>query len=229
MTPGGGGPTDTPFPSGTPPPGGGGGGGGGGGPTDTPFPGGKPTPGGGGGCSIGDPGGTCIVPGKVISVPTGAMLANSIINIDPVQQPPCPATPTGYVFLDHCFSIKFTGPDGNPLTSFNKPIYDCMDYVPDDVAAAGGDPANLLIGFFVSGQWELVKPDVDTANSKVCASIDHSFTFQALFTKQPTLPVTGAKNDPTYLFSLMLMSFAGIAIAGGVWRFRQGKKARVRQ
>lgn len=214
ITPGGGGgnPTNTP-------------GGGGHGPTDTPLP---PTPGGGGGCSIGEDGGNCIAAGKTISVPPGALPVGSTVNINPVQQPPCPATPNGYVFLDHCFKVDFTGPDGKPLTSFNKPVYDCLDYGPDDVAAAGGDPANLLIGFFVNGQWELVKPDV--VDGKVCASIDHPFTFQALFTKQPTLPVTGAKNDPSYLFSLMLMSFAGIAIAGGVWRFRHDKaKARARQ
>lgn len=147
---------------------------------------------------VGDPDPFGLGCSKIINIPAGTVPTGTQVSAVPVNQPPCPATPTtpeGLVFLDHCYQVTWTGPNGQPLSKFNGDVLDCLPYSDDDLAQAGGKPENLLIGFYVDGNWIFVKPST-IKNGYVCAKIDKPFTYQALFTIKPKLPTTGDIQPP---------------------------------
>jgi hypothetical protein len=154
---------------------------------------------------------------KFISVPVGAVVSGTILTITgPLSQPPCPLTPIGQVFLDHCFQVTWTGPDGKPLTVLAKAVHDCLAFDSGDLAQAGGNPANLFIGFVfdpTTNTWTLVKTTVD--GNKVCADPDQIFYFQALFAPVPQLPTTGA--SPSGMLWSVLIGL-GVFCLGIGWR-----------
>jgi hypothetical protein len=111
--------------------------------------------------------------------------------------------------------LTWTAPNNQPVTSLAKPVTDCMTYTSGDVTAAGGDPANLVIGFAqggVSGPWTLVKPKVDAANSRVCADQSQVFYFQALFTPQPGLPTTGGQLPTSNWWWVIVLAGLGLTL-----------------
>lgn len=169
----------------------------------------------------GDPG-ECISSSKSISVPVGVILPGGKLVLNEVNtQPPCPATPDGQIFLDHCFKVDWLNPDGTFMTTLSQPVLDCLTYSDSDLAAAGGNPANLLIGFVFkdpNAKWTLVKPIVDAAHSRVCANPAEPFYWQALFTPKPTLPVTGM-DERSYYWVVLVILLVGLW-AGLIWRAR---------
>lgn len=127
---------------------------------------------------------------KVISITQGTVPSGTQVSVTPVGQPPCPETPDGMLFLDHCFQVDWHG------APFNGKVLDCLPYSAEDLQQAGGNPNNLLIGFYIDGKWVFVKPSTVT-DGYVCAEMDRPFTFQALFTVKPKIPTTGEALPPT--------------------------------
>lgn len=156
-------------------------------------------------CSIADTGAQCNVAPLVLVVPAGAMPSGSALAFEgPFAQPPCPPSEAGITFLNKCYRVNWIGTDTQPLSTLSAPVTSCFAYSAQDVAHASNQPDNLLIGLAgADGRWSLVKPTVDQPNSRVCATLDHPFTWQGLFTGKPTLlPDTGADlTAPPFLLS----------------------------
>lgn len=173
-------------------------------------------------CPIGDQAVVCTAAGKTITVPAGAVMTGTVLTIvGPLAQPPCPATPSGQVFLDHCFQVTWQGPNGLPVV-FNAPVTDCLTFSASDVAVAGGQATNLLIGLVETpGTWTMIKPTVQ--GSQICANVDKVFSWQAMFAPQPTLlPVTGAGGG---LDGVWLVVLAGVGALGGALLYRFNRKS----
>ncbi len=176
-------------------------------------------------CVIGNTDVTCAAVGKTIMVPAGAVVSGTVLTITgPVNMPPCPPTPNGQVFLGHCFQVQWTGPNGAPVT-FSKPVQDCFTYTANDVSVAGGNAANLVMGFVTDAatmQWTLVKPTVDSTNSMVCASMSQPFVYQALFTPALRLPVTGSNEAAVNWAATLVLA----ALAAGAFGYKLLRTAR---
>lgn len=180
-------------------------------------------------CTVTSAGTICTLNPKSITVPAGAVPDGTTVTLTgPISQPPCPATSAGALFLGDCFQVDWKDKNGTPLaalTAFAKPVTDCLLYNGNQVALAGGDPANLRIGFVYDKNtlaWTLVKPTVDSANSRVCTNVGQVFFYQALFTPAPGLPITGGSEPSAPWGWLTLMVVAGLAsVWGGKQLLRQ--------
>lgn len=167
-------------------------------------------------CTINAGGTVCALGTKSITVPDGAVPPGTTLTITgPLSQPPCPATSAGSLFLGDCFKTDWMSAGGTPLaplTPFSKPVNDCLQYDGSQVALAGGNTDNLRIGFIYDPNtlaWTLVKPTVDTANSRVCTNASQVFFYQALFSPAPLLPVTGGADTS----ALFIMVFGIVAVS----------------
>ncbi len=167
--------------------------------------------------TCGDPG-ECVSASKSISVPVGVIPPGGKLVLEPLDgQPPCPASPDGQIYLDHCFKVSWLDGNGKFMTTLAHPVLDCLSFSTSDVTTAGGKAENLLIGFVYgdpTAKWTLVKPTVN--GNQVCAKPGDPFYYQALFTPKPTLPVTGADNSPTYWMVLTVL--LGALCAAIAWR-----------
>jgi hypothetical protein len=180
-------------------------------------------------CTLSADGSICTLNPKSITVPAGAVPAGTMLTLTgPLSQPPCPATSSGAIFLGDCFKVDWKASNGTPLaplTAFAKPVTDCLLYTGNQVAMAGGDPANLRIGFIYDPNtlaWTLVKPTVDTANSRVCTNVSQVFFYQGLFTPAPGLPITGgAESSPMWGWLVALGAFGLASVWGGKRLLRQ--------
>lgn len=180
-------------------------------------------------CTINAAGSICTLDPKSITVPAGAVPAGTMLTLTgPMSQPPCPVTSAGSLFLGDCFKVDWTLPNSTsmtPLTPFGKPVTDCLLYTNDQVTAAGGNAANLRIGFIydpVTLAWTLITPTVDSANSRVCTNASQVFFYQALFTPAPGLPVTGgAETSPIWAWLVALAVVGTVSVWGGKRLFKQ--------
>jgi hypothetical protein len=95
-------------------------------------------------------------------------------------------------------------------------------YTEADVALAGGDPNNLVIGFYddASGNWQTIPSMVDTVNHNVSGLTNH-LSWWALMAKKPceptTMPETGGtkegSSDPRWGLGLVLLLIVlGVAV-----------------
>jgi hypothetical protein len=180
-------------------------------------------------CTLSSEGSICTLGPKSITVPAGAVPAGTTLTLTgPLSMPPCPATSAGAIFLGDCFQVDWKDSNGTQLaalTAFAKPVTDCLLYNGTQVAQAGGDPANLRIGFIYDSKtlaWTLVKPTVDSANSRVCTDVSQVFFYQGLFTPAPGLPITGgAETTPMWGWLLTLAALGAVSVWGGKRLLRQ--------
>ena len=152
---------------------------------------------------------------KVIVIKEGTIPTGTNIQVKGVGQPPCPPTPEDMLFLGHCFQVDWN------VKEFKATIIDCLPYSADDLKEAGGNPNNLLIGFYVDGKWVMVKPTTVTG-TYVCAEFDKPFTFQALFTVKPKIPTTGEALPSTrWELWAIALGFALVFLGGARYALKR--------
>ncbi len=212
-TPSGGGSSGTPV-SGTT-----GGGDSGGGAQATSVP---SVPGPGSVCAISESGAQCGGGDMIVVVGAGAVGAGSALTIEgPFGQPPCPASPVGNNFLNRCYRFTWIDTNAQPLTKVSGPVQYCIAYGQEQLAAATNNPNAFLIGLAgENGQWTLVKPNLDAAGGRVCATSDQLIRWSALFAPQTSsilLPTTG---EGFQLWWIVPIALVGAALWFGALRLR---------
>lgn len=77
--------------------------------------------------------------------------------------------------------------NGNEIVTLSQPSTITVRYSDADVAAAGGDPKNLVLAYWdeTAGRWKVLKTTVDTANMTLSASTTHLSTW-AVLAKSPS-------------------------------------------
>ena len=73
-----------------------------------------------------------------------------------------------------CFSVVATV-DGEVVTELGADMTICVEYTPDDLAAANGNPAHLRLAYYdeTAGEWQILPKIVDTTDGTVCAITSH--------------------------------------------------------
>lgn len=159
-------------------------------------------------CAIGDSGAQCTAGDLVIVVGAGAASAGSALTIEGTfPQPPCPSSPANHNFLNRCYRYAWIGTNALPLNGINAPVQYCIGYGAEQLAAVKNKPETLVIGVASGdGAWSLLKPTVDAAGSRVCATSNQLITWSALFAPQTVsalLPTVGAPTDAWWLAALV--------------------------
>lgn len=173
-------------------------------------------------CAIGENGAQCASGDMIVVVGAGAVGAGSALTIEgSFGQPPCPASPVGINFLNRCYRFTWIDTNAQPLKQVNGPIQYCIAYGPEQLAATTNNPSAFLIGLAgANGQWSLVKPNLDAAGGRVCATSDQLIKWSALFAPQSSsvlLPTTGAAFQLWWLAPIALF---GAALWFGALRLR---------
>jgi hypothetical protein len=161
----------------------------------------------------------------IVVVGTGAANAGSALTIEgSFPQPPCPASPAGQIFLNRCYRYTWIGTDAQPLTTISAPVQYCISYGPAELASAKNNPDAMLIGLAgADGTWSLLKPTVDPAGSRVCATSNQIFVWNGLFAAEnpsQLLPTVGAPQNSWWLAALAGVGLVLLAVAGRIRRTR---------
>lgn len=185
-----------------------------------------PAPGAGSVCAIGENGAQCSVENLIIVVGAGAAPAGSALTIEgPFGQPPCPASPEGNNFLNRCFRHAWIGTNAEPLASISAPVQYCMSFGPEQIAATNNKPETILVGFAnAEGKWTVVKPTIDTAGSRACATTNQEIVWSALFAPQAgstLLPTVGGEWNAWWMIPVALLGM--LMMLGAIGFARQGK------
>ncbi len=174
-------------------------------------------------CAIGEGGAQCAAGDLIIIVGAGAANAGSALTIEgSFPQPPCPASPSAHTFLNRCYRYTWIGTDAQPLSAVNAPVQYCINYSPTELAAVNNNAEAFVLGVAnADGAWSVLKPTIDSAGSRACATTDQLIVWSALFAPQaPTslLPTVGGAQD--YMWVLALAGF-GILLLVGATRLRK--------
>lgn len=204
----------------------GGSGGDSGGSTDTGGSSGAGSVGQGSVCSIGSDGATCSAENLILVVGAGAAGAGSALNIEgSLPQPPCPASPTGFLFLNRCYRFTWTDSNAQALESLSGPVLYCISFGPEQLAAAANNPDAFSIGLAdATGTWTLVKPTLDAPTGRVCATSNQMVQWSALFAPQSgvrLLPTVGAQFDSWWLVPLVALGLLLLFLLVGAIRVRR--------
>ncbi len=85
----------------------------------------------------------------------------------------------------------------NAQTSFENPLYVCMQYTDEDLRLGGGRPENLVVGYWNGVLWEPIPEAPHMAQpGEVCGQTDHFTRFGILAYAPNALPTTGQAAAP---------------------------------
>jgi len=132
-------------------------------------------------------------------IPPGALAECSIVRIKAKSSADGPDVPETIDRLGHTVDITITERDGDPITTFNKPLEVCYEYGYSDLYRAQNNPNIMIIGYYREGQtvWDVLVTLASKANGEICSSIDHLSLFDIFV---PLTPDTGfAPNSATAL------------------------------
>lgn len=173
-------------------------------------------------CAIVESGAQCMLNELNLVVSAGAAPSGSTVTMDgSFGQPPCPASPVGIIFLNRCYRFHWTDANAQPVTALGGPVQHCMMYGAEQSVLTGNRPENMLIGFAgADGVWSVVKPAIDTAAGRVCATTNQAVMWTGLFAPQaaPALLPTTGEGVIGWLFPLMV---TGILLMLAAWRIRR--------
>lgn len=158
-------------------------------------------------CAIGENGAQCSTGDLIIVAGAGVASAGSALTIEgSFGQTPCPATPGGQIFLNRCYRFTWIDTNAQPLTAIKAPVQYCIGYGPEQLAAVKNQADALLIGLAgADGKWTLLKPAVDPAGGRTCATANQLVVWSALFAPQapsPLLPTVGGQPSGWWLPAL---------------------------
>ena len=83
--------------------------------------------------------------------------------------------PGGYAKGDTCFIIKVLDETGAEVATLSQPITITVKYAAEDLAAANGDPAKLVLGYWdkTARQWTVLDTTVNAGQTTLSASTSH--------------------------------------------------------
>jgi hypothetical protein len=124
--------------------------------------------------------------GRIVAeFPAGAVATTATVTIKQVE-PSSAAAPKGFKVGNTFFTIEAVDGDGNAIVTFSKPVTITVKYSDEDVAAAGGDPSNLVLAYYdeAAAAWKRIDTTVKTTDKTLSATTSHLSTW-AVLSKSP--------------------------------------------
>lgn len=162
---------------------------------------------------VGANGGTVVTSDAAasITIPPGALGANTTISITPTTSHPTGSTGTVYDF----------GPSG---TQFSSPVTIIFNYKDADIVGA---EANMQMAYVDNGKWVTIPSTVDAANNKLSGTVNHFTNFGIVpnllvgtwLQTNKTVTNCGLDNSPTTSCSpncqTMTYTTSALIVSGG--------------
>lgn len=175
-------------------------------------------------CAIGDAGAQCSASDLIVQVAAGAASPGSALTIEgSFPQPPCPPSPSGHKFLNRCYRYAWIGTNAESLNAIQAPVQYCISFGAEQLAAVANKPEQLLVGVAgADGTWSLLKPTVDAAGNRTCATTNQLIVWSGLFAAENAsaiLPTVGGVQS-NFVW-LALLGIGGALLALGAWQLRR--------
>jgi hypothetical protein len=154
--------------------------------------------------------------------PSGAVSGAATVTIKQITASEVADSPKGFKVGNTCFTIEARGADGNAIVSLSQSVRITVKYTEEDVAAAGGNPNDLVLGYYDedSGEWVTLDTTVDTENMTVSATTTH-------FSQWAILAKTGSASEGFPVWAWIVIVAGAVVVLGGVAylvRARMGKQ-----
>jgi hypothetical protein len=143
--------------------------------------------------------------------PSGAISSASTVTIKEVSAAEVAESPKGFKVGNTCFTMEAKGVDGNTIVSLSQPVTITVKYTDEDVAAAGGDPNNLVLAYYDegSGQWVTLDTTVNTEEMTVSATTTH-------FSQWAILGKSVASSGGFAVWAWVVIAAGAVAVLGGL-------------
>ncbi len=121
-----------------------------------------------------------------VEFPAGALATAAIVTIKQVE-PSSAAAPKGFRVGNTFFTVDATDASGNAIVTFSQPVTITVRYSDEDLAAAGGDPSNLVLAYYdeAAAEWKMVDTTINTTDKTLSATTTH-FSTWAVLAKSPS-------------------------------------------
>ena len=119
--------------------------------------------------------------------PADAVAGTVTVAIEQIAPPSDASPPEGFESGIAYFVIEVTDASGKAVVAFSKSIVIRVEYSEADVAAAGGDPDNLVLAYWdeAAGEWKVLETKLNTASMTLGASTSHLTTWAVLARTAP--------------------------------------------
>ncbi|MEK6574691.1 MAG: LysM peptidoglycan-binding domain-containing protein, partial [Chloroflexota bacterium] len=126
----------------------------------------------------GSKGGAFNCAGWAVTVPAGVVPDGGLVHCGSFNPDKAPQAPNGYRLLRRAININIYDNKSQWITFFKSPLTFCYTYTDADLAAAGGNAANLsVVTAPINGSWSLLLTHVNPATRQACALTDHLTLF----------------------------------------------------
>jgi len=126
--------------------------------------------------------------GKITArFPADVVVGTVTVTIEEIAQPSDTSPPDGFEAGDPYFVIEVTDASGKAVVTFSGSIAITVRYSEADMAAAGGNPRNLVLAYWdeVAGEWKAFETRVNTTIMTLSASTSHPGTWAVLARTTP--------------------------------------------
>jgi PKD repeat protein len=139
--------------------------------------------------------------------PADAVTGDTTVVIEQVSPSAVAKAPSGFKMGHTCFTIEAADASGKAISAFSRLVTITVKYSEEDMAAARGDPANLVLAYFneATGKWDILDTTLNRTDQSLSVTTTH-FSTWAILARSPSgglPPWTG-----------MVIGFAAVLAAG---------------
>jgi hypothetical protein len=149
--------------------------------------------------------------------PANAADGTLTVTIKYIASPSDKSTPQGFKACNTYFVIEVTDASGNAVANLSQPVTITVKYSPEDVAAAGGDPSNLVLAYCdeTANDWEPLDTTVNTIDQTLSTTTTHPGTWAVL------AKATENKEAPLWIW---IIAAVAVLLGGGLGTYLVSKK-----
>jgi PKD repeat protein len=144
--------------------------------------------------------------------PAEAYSGDATLTILEVSASAAPKAPEGYKIGTSCFTMEAKDARGKAVTSLSRPATITLKYSDEDLAAAGGDPGNLVLAYYnaATDKWTLTEAAFNGTN-KTMSTTATQFNTWAILVK--------TDSGGLALWAKILIAMASaVAVGLVIWR-----------
>jgi hypothetical protein len=154
--------------------------------------------------------------GKITAeFPANAAVGELTVTIEDMDPPSYTDTPRGFKAGNTHFVIEITDASGNPVVTLSQPVTIMVKYSDEDVAAAGGDPNNLVLAYYdeAAAKWNPLTTTVSATDKTLKATTTHLSTWGVM------VEATETNGMPFWIW--IIVGVGAVAVLGSgilLWR-----------
>jgi len=114
--------------------------------------------------------------GKIIAdFPANTAVGALTVTIEDIEPASATSTPQGFKAGGTYFVLEITDAGGNAMVTLSQPVTITVKYSDEDVAAAGGDPNDLVLAYYdeTASEWKTLDTTVNTTDKSLSANTTH--------------------------------------------------------